>query len=388
MEDSDEDCYVNPEGNGEEERSKYEFDAPQFYDFTRSEFDSEIDEAERWFDVSGNYPPSPFIVKLNLEKLLYGEVSVISAKAKYSNKKSSNTSDSESQHGVSTSKKNPKGKSNQDNAPKLKTKSADKPVQPKSSTLMEPTASHLAKQHKVHDKHSGHICTRLQKISAKLEGKSSHSSTILDNSATKRQKLEIGYLRKVAHLKHKYSLLHKSSKKVTVPKEPELETMLRAQRRGSKNSSVSSETEKQKQKDFNFKAHPLNKKILQTPSLLQRQKSTPRSPEFQVFNLKTTERAHHHASTKEPRLSTKQLESPPTEQLSKLSLGSDTKTSTASSQLNRHLSAKGLKKDGRESFQAEFWKCHTKPSQCGGHTRVHDVKHWSCNNMARSLDIR
>lgn len=36
----------------------YEFDAARFYDFTRSETDSEAREAERWFESSGNYPPS------------------------------------------------------------------------------------------------------------------------------------------------------------------------------------------------------------------------------------------------------------------------------------------------------------------------------------------
>lgn len=48
---------------------EYEFDASQFFDFTRPEADSEIEEVERWFDVSGDYPnsrtsvsPSPFII--------------------------------------------------------------------------------------------------------------------------------------------------------------------------------------------------------------------------------------------------------------------------------------------------------------------------------------
>ena len=36
----------------------YEFDAARFYDFTRSETDSEDREAERWFESAGNYPPS------------------------------------------------------------------------------------------------------------------------------------------------------------------------------------------------------------------------------------------------------------------------------------------------------------------------------------------
>ncbi|GFP98392.1 hypothetical protein PHJA_001983100 [Phtheirospermum japonicum] len=236
---------------------EYEFQASQFYDFTRPEFDYEIEEAERWFEVSGDYPPSPFIVKLNLEKILSVEIVPTPWKAKCSN----TTSDSDSRHRVSSAKKDGKGtKSPQDTAKVETNHSSDKlPVQ-RSPSFMGPTSSNLAKQ-KANHKHSGHICTRFQKTSAKLEQIGSRSPNGFDNPATKRQKLDIGYIRKVAHLKHQFLLMHKSSKKVTVPKEPELETMLRAQRRRSKISTASSESESQKQKCCNFKAHPLNKKV-------------------------------------------------------------------------------------------------------------------------------
>ncbi|PIN11816.1 hypothetical protein CDL12_15583 [Handroanthus impetiginosus] len=272
---------------------------------------------------------------------------------------------------------------------------------------MKPTASHLAKLQKVHDKHSGHLCSRFQRTSANLDRKSSQSSIASDNVATKRQKLEIGYLKKIAQLKHQFSLLHKSTKKLTVPKEPELETLLRAQRqRRSKNSCTSSETEKQKE-EYNFKAHPLNKKILQGPSFSQPKKSKPQLPEFQVFRLKTMERAKHHTSakvypsaadtdviqdekqksptSKESRLSDKLLESPPIEKFAELSLGQDTKNKSAT-ELDKHASAKGSKKDARNSFQADFWRCHTKPNHCGDNARVREGKCWS--NMTRSLGIR
>lgn len=36
----------------------YEFDAPQIYDFTREESHSDVAEVERWFEFSGDYPPS------------------------------------------------------------------------------------------------------------------------------------------------------------------------------------------------------------------------------------------------------------------------------------------------------------------------------------------
>jgi hypothetical protein len=36
----------------------YEFDACQFYDFTRVESNTEAGEAARWFEIAGSYPPS------------------------------------------------------------------------------------------------------------------------------------------------------------------------------------------------------------------------------------------------------------------------------------------------------------------------------------------
>lgn len=57
MEDSDDESYVKHVDTDEQD-SDYEFDAPQFFDFTRPEFGSEIEEAERWFEVSGDYPHS------------------------------------------------------------------------------------------------------------------------------------------------------------------------------------------------------------------------------------------------------------------------------------------------------------------------------------------
>ena len=46
--------------------NRYEFDAPQCYDFNRPETDWEAKETELWFESAGSYPPSrkPFPVKL------------------------------------------------------------------------------------------------------------------------------------------------------------------------------------------------------------------------------------------------------------------------------------------------------------------------------------
>ncbi|XP_073309796.1 uncharacterized protein [Primulina huaijiensis] len=425
---------------------EYEFDASRFFDFTRAEFDSEIEEAERWFEVSGDYPNSPFIVKLNLEKLLSVEAVYDNASAK-----GSSSLDIDSIQGFPASEKNTKGKGSQvlQDTSKAKKWSAGKLFQTRGSTLMKPTASHLAKQNKMRDMNSSCSCTRLKNSTIKVDGR--HSG--FDNLATKRQKLEIGYLRKVALLKHQIVLLHKSSKKVTVPREPELETQLRAQRRRSKNISAPSENERTKG-DCTSKVHPSNKKILRTSSLPKPIKSQPQVPQFQVFNLRTMQRASQHsakvsspanktnphasssatdlkrpisrgsskpekheASIKskgaflrekvfpmaadvdpihdvnqeattlmEPKFSSndKLVEIPPTEQFNKLSLGPDINSNNAS-QLQRRVSIKASKENAPNSFQPEFWRCHGKPAPCGDSMKVHETGRWS--NLTRSLGI-
>ncbi|KAL3834561.1 hypothetical protein ACJIZ3_009297 [Penstemon smallii] len=409
----------------EEIDENYEFNASQFYDFTRLEFDFEIEEAERWFEVCGDYDPSPFVVLMNSEKLLSVEIVPSDTKAKSGNNAKSirGKCDTNSRRGVLMPKKNSKGESChmlQDTA-KAKAKSANMLSKTRSSTLMKPTASHLAKQNKLLDIHSKSVVTRTQKTSTNPDKKSLQSSSGLDNLATKRQKLEIGYLRKIAHLKHHILFLHKSSKKVTIPREPELETLARAQRRSSKNSSGSSENKKEK--GCGFKARPLNRKIMESPSLPRHKKKTPQSTEFQVFHLKTMDRANQHASAKvyadpcvsddatkskrpnsretlkpmkqeallnskacflreEDKLSTgdKLMRILPILQFAELSLGSDIGA-------KRH-STRELKENTSDSLQSEFRRCHAKPklNQCGGHLRVHEARCWP--NMTRSLDIR
>lgn len=44
----------------------YEFDAAKYYDFTRPETVFEAQEAERWFEITGYYPPSRKILSLIL----------------------------------------------------------------------------------------------------------------------------------------------------------------------------------------------------------------------------------------------------------------------------------------------------------------------------------
>ncbi|XP_070681047.1 uncharacterized protein [Malus domestica] len=121
--------------------------------------------------------------------------------------------------------------------PSAKPKSPGKsPPLSRSSTLMKPTASQLAKQKHRREVHSNRLLRRVAKKLGKLDEKSQNSPP-----PTKRQKLEAGYVRKVAEqLKHQPLWLYKVPKKVgadaarpkvTVSKEPNLETANRAQRR-------------------------------------------------------------------------------------------------------------------------------------------------------------
>lgn len=365
MEDFVEDCYVEMD-------EEYEFDASQFFDFTRPELESQIEEVERWFQVSGDYPHSPFIVKLDLDHILPAEGVANSPKSSKSSRKSikstsSNNSDIDSRHGVAPSKKIAKGKGHPapQEAAKPKIKQPQKLSQSRSSNFMEPTASHLAKQNTVHDKQQL-SSQRLPRSRDKLERTKSSpvGSDIIknslvgsDNLGTKRQKLEIGFLKKGSHLKHKFSLSHKSNK-VTVSREPGFETVLRSQRRRSKNSCASSEAGTPKHNAF--KDHqPPNKKILQTRSLPRPTKSKAQLTEFQEFHFKTSERANHHSSAKENKSSTGEtiLGSSLTEAFNKLSLGSKSKR-TSQSERRSSVNSKGSSssRSSRGSFQSEFWR--------------------------------
>nr|KAJ0192809.1 hypothetical protein LSAT_V11C800425500 [Lactuca sativa] len=120
---------------------------------------------------------------------------------------------------------------------------------------MKPTASQLAKQNQEHlMDHS-----RVQK--------SGNNSINVEGQAAKRQKLEGGLLCKVTNTKQQSNFIHKAPKKGNTG-----------------NENVASRAHR-------FRAHPLNRKIFETPLLLQKKRSTPQLPEFQEFHLKTIEKA-------------------------------------------------------------------------------------------------
>ncbi|XP_020877670.1 protein TPX2 isoform X2 [Arabidopsis lyrata subsp. lyrata] len=296
---------------------EYEFDASRWFDFTREELSLESRAAELWFETAQSYPPSPFAMKLlmkeesfsdekteSLSKSEDGEVivDVQENDREISQQPDVNETGNGMRSGVftfiqggGTLNKVPnqsllKGPtfSNRIHSDKLKCrpKSSIRPI-PRSSTLMKPTASLLAKQDNA----------RMQVDEIKCP-----SSEI---QSAKRQKLDGGLLRKVAEATQETNLVHKTLKKdldrnslharmkITVPQEPDFATSHRANRIRHKGTD---KLDQDSTSVYRFKARPLNRKIFDGPSLPIRKNSTPKLPEFQEFRLKTSERAMQHSS--------------------------------------------------------------------------------------------
>ncbi|KAL1828431.1 protein TPX2 [Daucus carota subsp. sativus] len=309
----------------------YEFDAARFFDFSRQESVDETLQAELWFQSRPSYPPSPFVKKPVLRENVLPDN--VTASSKFEGFENMDFTESDSDLGgdmeilrMDMSREECGGVNrktsielngctqlisdqcsnipadlkfydcnieSEDRRNKIVKKSL-----PRISTLMKPTASQLAKQNQTH------------KISdsryLKLENYKSIVPKIspLESQPAKRQKLEGGQLCKFADTHQQTHLVHKEPKKdikpdkslahaklrLTIPKEPAFETAQRAQRMRSKvrdDEQLTSTAPK-------FRARPLNRKMLEAPSMLLPKRSIPRKPEFQEFYLKTSERAMQH----------------------------------------------------------------------------------------------
>ncbi|CAN4077862.1 unnamed protein product [Withania somnifera] len=311
----------------------YEFDAPRHFDFSCEEPLSVRSLTESWFESAGSYPPSPFVTRLILKEDVLLENINVSPKSKVDENMSLSNCDYDieveqdlpavikegegTNAGISTNFElsNAEKLLNQlrqlpseltfynhmtKDATRGKTRSG-KPSCPRSSTLMKPTASHLAKQNLPRPIGESRLPTF-------LVDKNGTSSTVIESQAAKRQKLESGQLRKVAVAKPVFSFVHKAPKRegkvdghntlakprITIPREPELQTTHRAQRARPKGSEQAENLPPTAIR--RFKALPLNKKIFEGPSLLPK-RSNPQLPQFQEFHLKTSERAVQHRST-------------------------------------------------------------------------------------------
>ncbi|KAL8244861.1 hypothetical protein R6Q59_011119 [Mikania micrantha] len=291
----------------------YEFDAARFFDFTKEESIDEARTAERWFDSAESYPPSPFAVRLlsrEQSENANGATSKGSANAPEHSSWAGNRDSDVANEGVHLDFKNHCPQSFQkqqytststvlkqsirnDNC-KSKTKSSWKSSFARTSTLMKPTASQLAKQN-------------LERLidNSRLK-KSGNNSTVVESQAAKRQKLEGGHLCKGTDTNQQANFVHKAPKRdgnaddhlgrgrlrITVPRSPDLATAQRAQMIRKKDIS---ENEHGASLAPKFRARPFNRKIFEPPSFLH-QKSTPRVAEFQEFHLKTSERAVQNAA--------------------------------------------------------------------------------------------
>uniref|UniRef100_A0A6N2KL39 TPX2 central domain-containing protein n=1 Tax=Salix viminalis TaxID=40686 RepID=A0A6N2KL39_SALVM len=263
--------------DGDDTDIDYEFDAPQCYDFSRKETELEAQESEFWFEIAPSYPPSPFAMKAK-------------RRPSFACLQPAETSDHNNYTGL---------QSNNQIVQDIAKADAESPVKsPRSkNSFMNPTASQLAKKKCWPESHCARLIRRFHKLSVENDERCSKGSSGIGNQATKRQKLEAGYLRKVARLKHQALFQHKEPKRVddnptfgrpkaTIPREPILRTAYRAERHRSKLNLESDENAKPNA-SCAFKARPLNRKILNAPSFPLPRKSTPQQPDFQVFHLRT-----------------------------------------------------------------------------------------------------
>ncbi|XXG67308.1 hypothetical protein AAC387_Pa06g0686 [Persea americana] len=295
---------------------EYEFDASCFFDFTRPESLAEARAAELWFETAASYPPSPFIAKLNLrEDVVIRNSNVFSKPNDVEHSNPITTySEIDMEPRFSAPKENG-GWVFPDQITKgmfiAKTRSVFKAPFSSGSTLMKPTASQLAKQNRPREiKGPRQFIQRLQKPLVQKHERSLENPSKNESQASKRQRLEGGQSWKVYDIKQQTNLIHKVSKKqdepihdsteqcrlkLTIPRGPELVTSQRARRMRPKTTTEVGEHVVSAAPMF--KAWPLNKKILEAPSMLLPQKSTPRIPKFQEFDLKTSKRATQHLST-------------------------------------------------------------------------------------------
>ncbi|KAL1830884.1 hypothetical protein ACET3Z_000535 [Daucus carota] len=330
---------------GDEIDPDYEFDAARYFDFCTGESFTESTRAEIWFESLRGYPPSPFAIRLQLgedyllqnvttsPKTKMSETNVapeidsgIAAERRNSAMDTSNSDQECINITHSTSLQSsahpnlyrtgaiqncahlyktgaiPAGLTfyNHMNESKTRRNANARPFVSRVSTLMKPTASQLAKQSR-----SGHT-DNFRSMRSEDKNKSLNNTPALENQAAKRQKLEGGQLRKVADTYQQTYLVHKERKRdanieakstqaklhITIPREPDLKTAHRARRMRAK---VGEEPEQATSTTHTFRALPLNRKILEAPSLLLAKRSTPQLPEFQEFHLKTSERAMQQA---------------------------------------------------------------------------------------------
>ncbi|KAJ8429369.1 hypothetical protein Cgig2_033201 [Carnegiea gigantea] len=315
----------------------FEFDVAKFFDFTRSETPEDIDESEAWFQCAKGHPPSPLVAKLGCST--YGSGGSRTSSSMYGSQWTYSIKDSDICEASEVSSLDKGGKGQE---MKSKLKSAYQECSPRISRLLKPTASHLAKQNQQRGACSMRVPGRLQKLASPHK---SHE----DIAATKRQKLEINYLRK----ENATDANSYARPKVTVPKEPVLATAQRAQRQRSNNAaqaaqpgdnskcnccSTNASLHEKSAPDYKFKARSFSKKIFSSKGDIgvfrtsKREATVPR--ELKLSNSK------------------KLAQNPPIELFSKLSLNSGNQPGSLP-QEKQHLETKVLQKNTSSAMMKE-----------------------------------
>ncbi|RCV19990.1 hypothetical protein SETIT_4G020000v2 [Setaria italica] len=222
----------------------YEFDAPRWFDLAQEEPPMEAAAAQGWFASAPSYPPSPLIAKMFAEDLglqTVRSIAVTDAVQCSTTSYGCSSGAGQKTHRVQ-GRKPCNGASENERRPGCRT--TMKSTSLKGSTLMKPTASQLARQNR-------QVEPRNVMQSKKSVGVTSERSTISSNDCTyqsaKRQRLENGHLNKAAATTNQHEFIHKNHEKnvmnrnmdhptglpklkITIPREPELATKLRAER--------------------------------------------------------------------------------------------------------------------------------------------------------------
>uniref|UniRef100_A0A0E0A4H7 TPX2 central domain-containing protein n=1 Tax=Oryza glumipatula TaxID=40148 RepID=A0A0E0A4H7_9ORYZ len=210
---------------------EYEFDAPRWFDLAEEESPVEAAAAQLWFASAPSYPPSPLIAKMLAEDLgLQSLRSTVDIDAAHCSKSSHECSNGAEQtihrphipnegripcHQVSANER------------KHGVRTIGKGTIPKGSTLMKPTASQLARQNRqIEVKNS----TQSKKSVGVRSDRSTMSSNDCTYQAAKRQRLERGHLNKNVMTSSSDHAIAVTKLKITIPREPELATKLRAER--------------------------------------------------------------------------------------------------------------------------------------------------------------
>ncbi|KAK6926342.1 TPX2 central domain, partial [Dillenia turbinata] len=266
----------------------YEYDAVQFFDFSQLETIEEALEAERWFQTAPTYPPSPLVLKLNFGEDFLVENANTSQKPENAQCMDSTSSD------MDVGMDSGDSLSHESNEPEFHNQKPRAAFRPRSSTLMKPTVSHLAKlKNQPQELFSSRFLGRIHRQRA--SGISSETASRVAAEASKRQKMEKGYLRKVAHLKHQVIFSHKASKmarcsdsnsklsrsKATIPRGPHLLTAQRAQRQRTRSNTNSSDPSKIKAHTIKLRSSN-SKKMLEAPKVYPLEKSDTQLPDLQV----------------------------------------------------------------------------------------------------------